>query len=52
MIDLSRRETDLVELMDDPDCDLDALRRTYAHFSTVNRLVAGWRPLYRRRSGR
>jgi 2-polyprenyl-3-methyl-5-hydroxy-6-metoxy-1,4-benzoquinol methylase len=49
MIDLSRRETDLVELMDDPDCDLDALRRTYAHFSTVNRLVAGWRPLYRRR---
>ncbi|RKR73085.1 class I SAM-dependent methyltransferase [Frondihabitans australicus] len=49
MIDLSRRETALPELMDDPDCDLDALHRTYGHFVLVNRLVAGWRPLYRRR---
>jgi len=35
--------------MDDPDCDLAALRRTYAQFRVVNRLVAGWRPIYRRR---
>jgi 2-polyprenyl-3-methyl-5-hydroxy-6-metoxy-1,4-benzoquinol methylase len=47
--DLSRRETQAVELMDDPDCDLDALERTYRHFALVNGLVAGWRRVYRRR---
>lgn len=35
--------------MDDPDCDPVALGRTYAAFRTVNRLVAGWRGLYRHR---
>ena len=48
-VDLRRRETVVVELMDDPDCDLAALRRTYARFALVNRLVAGWRRLYRQR---
>lgn len=37
------------ELMDDPDCDEAALRLTYGHFALVNRLVAGWRTVYRRR---
>lgn len=48
-LDLSRRETELPELMDDPDCDLDRLRLTYARFRYVNRVVAGWRQVYRRR---
>ncbi|WP_423918962.1 class I SAM-dependent methyltransferase [Frigoribacterium sp. 2-23] len=45
-VDLARRATGLVELMDDPDCDLAALRRTYAVFPVVNALVAGWRRVY------
>lgn len=49
MIDLATRDRDLRELMDDPDCDLVALRRTYAQFRVINRLVAGWRRLYCRR---
>ena len=48
MTDLARRDRDLRELMDDPDADLAALRRTYAQFRLVNRLVAGWRRIYRR----
>lgn len=47
-IDLSRRAVALTELMDDPDCDRAALKRTYARFAPVNRLVAGWRTVYRR----
>ena len=39
----------LRELMDDPCCDLAALRRTYARFDVVNSLVAGWAATYRRR---
>lgn len=49
MPDLRRRATDLQELMDDPACDLTALRRTYAQFRIVNRLVSGWGHLYRSR---
>jgi 2-polyprenyl-3-methyl-5-hydroxy-6-metoxy-1,4-benzoquinol methylase len=49
MIDLSRRETEASELMDDPACDDEALSRTYAHFALVNRLVSGWRAVYRGR---
>lgn len=44
--DLTRRDTALQELMDDPACDLTALRRTYAQFARVNALVAGWRRVY------
>ncbi|MBB4693117.1 methyltransferase domain-containing protein [Paractinoplanes abujensis] len=43
------RDTVSRELMDDPGCDLDRLERTYRQFTTVNRLVSGWRRLYRRR---
>lgn len=42
------RETGMLELMDDPACDLAALHRTYAQFGTVNALVAGWRRVYLR----
>lgn len=44
--DLAARERDERELMDDPDCDVGALRRTYALFQPINRLVAGWRRIY------
>ncbi|WP_375431543.1 class I SAM-dependent methyltransferase [uncultured Friedmanniella sp.] len=47
--DLRHRETAVVELMDDPDCDLVALRRTYGRFALVNRLVASWHRTYRQR---
>ncbi|GAA4677497.1 methyltransferase domain-containing protein [Frondihabitans cladoniiphilus] len=46
---LGRREVDGRELMDDPACDLAALRRTYDHFALVNRLVSGWSAIYRQR---
>lgn len=45
---LDRRATDLPELMDDPDCDLEQLRLTYERFDVVNRLVSGWRRTWRR----
>lgn len=45
-VDLARRDTVAVELMDDPDCDLTALTATYRHFALVNRLVSGWRSVY------
>jgi 2-polyprenyl-3-methyl-5-hydroxy-6-metoxy-1,4-benzoquinol methylase len=48
MIDLARRDRTVVELMDDPDADLAALRRTYRQFRLVNRLLSGWRRRYRR----
>ncbi|OUE24963.1 class I SAM-dependent methyltransferase [Clavibacter michiganensis] len=48
-MDLARRDAELTELMDDPDCDPAALDRTYARFRVVNRMVAGWRGVYRSR---
>ena len=45
--DFSRRELHTPELMDDPDCDLGALNRTYEQFDRVNALVAGWPLVYR-----
>lgn len=47
--DLSRRGVGLVELMDDPGCDLGLLNATYRAFPVVNGLVAGWRRAYLRR---
>jgi 2-polyprenyl-3-methyl-5-hydroxy-6-metoxy-1,4-benzoquinol methylase len=43
------RETQLLELMDDPDCDLRRLENTYRLFGPMNRVVSGWRRLYRDR---
>jgi len=45
---LRRRAGHLRERMDDPTCDPERLRATYAQFGAVNRLVSGWRLLYRR----
>ena len=45
---LRERDADAAELMDDPDCDLAALERTYADFRWVNAAVAGWRRTYLR----
>ncbi|MEV4702413.1 class I SAM-dependent methyltransferase [Actinoplanes sp. NPDC049316] len=45
---LTRRDTEVREFMDDPDCDPDRLQHTYQHFSTINRLLSGWRSIYRR----
>lgn len=47
-VDLRRRETSALELMDDPACDENALRKTYGHFALVNRVVSGWHAVYRR----
>ncbi|MCI2238588.1 class I SAM-dependent methyltransferase [Paenibacillus sp. TRM 82003] len=44
---LRERDRDAVELMDAPDCDPEALARTYARFRLVNAVVAGWWATYR-----
>lgn len=44
---LDRRADDLAERMDDPECDLALLRRTYRDFRYVNALISGWRGIYR-----
>lgn len=33
--------------MDDPACDRKKLERTYANFALINRVLAGWRLLYK-----
>lgn len=45
---LAARDTELEELMDDPDCDPVRLAATLRRFDTVNRLFAGWGTVYRR----
>lgn len=44
---LSARDERLAELMDDPDCDPDRLRRTLRGFRVVNRVVSRWGRVYR-----
>nr|WP_274635993.1 methyltransferase domain-containing protein [Microbacterium bovistercoris] len=44
---LAVRDDRLAELMDDPACDPQRLRRTLERFDLVNRLVAGWAGVYR-----
>lgn len=44
---LSRRDRELRELMDDPQCDPQKLSLTYARFDTVNRLISAWGRVYR-----
>jgi len=45
---LRERAVDAVEIMDDPHCDAETLRRTYANFRYVNAVVSGLRHTYRR----
>ncbi|QIK62853.1 methyltransferase domain-containing protein [Leucobacter viscericola] len=44
---LAVRDPDLRELMDDPECDKDRLRRTLQRFGVVNRAVSCWDGVYR-----
>lgn len=44
---LKHRDRQATEQMDDPNCDLGMLHRTYAQFHIVNRVVAGWQRTYR-----
>jgi 2-polyprenyl-3-methyl-5-hydroxy-6-metoxy-1,4-benzoquinol methylase len=44
---LAERDRDARELMDDPSCDAETLRRTYARFALVNAVVSGQRAVYR-----
>lgn len=43
---LSDRNTAIREQMDDPDCSIDKLYKTYRRFSLVNKAVAGWGRIY------
>jgi 2-polyprenyl-3-methyl-5-hydroxy-6-metoxy-1,4-benzoquinol methylase len=45
---LRERAADAVEEMDRPDCDPKKLEQTYEQFALVNRMVSGWKGLYRR----
>lgn len=45
---LTKREVSLREKMDDPKCDPEKLRNTYAQFGAVNALVSGWDKVYGR----
>lgn len=44
---LRRRDVDLRELMDDPDCDPARLAATLRRFDLVNRAVGGWGAIWR-----
>ena len=44
---LRRRDPDIVERMDEPDCDPARLEATYRHFTLLNRCISGWGMLYR-----
>jgi len=48
-VSLRERETRVLEAMDDPACDVRRLESTYRRFRLVNRVVTGWRGLYRAR---
>lgn len=45
---LRARDTQIVELMDDPACDPERLAATLRRFDLVNRLVSGWGVVYRK----
>ena len=42
-----KREPELVEWMDRPDCDPLLLSNTYRQFTTINKLLSGWGTIYR-----
>jgi 2-polyprenyl-3-methyl-5-hydroxy-6-metoxy-1,4-benzoquinol methylase len=44
---LSKRNPGLVEWMDRPDCDRTLLFNTYQQFSRINRLLSGWKSIYK-----
>ena len=46
---LAHRQPELVEWMDKADCDLNQLHQTYRHFRIINRLLSGWKRVYKSR---
>ncbi|MCH8563608.1 methyltransferase domain-containing protein [Nesterenkonia sp. YGD6] len=48
-VNLSVRDAQLRELMDDPDCDPVRLDATLRRFHLINRLISGWNQVYRTR---
>lgn len=46
---LNQRYPSIKELMDDPDCDLEKLHATYNQFGTINRMLGGWKRIYKNR---
>ncbi len=46
---LAHRQPDLVEWMDKEDCNPQKLHRTYQQFKTINRLLSGWKRIYKTR---
>lgn len=44
---LSQRNPGIKEFMDDPDCDLKKLLATYNQFGTINRMLGGWKRIYK-----
>jgi len=46
---LPERNNLLTERMDDPACDRELLFNTYRQFSKINRLLSGWKQIYRSR---
>lgn len=45
---LKKRNEQLTELMDQPDCDRELLFNTYRQFATINRLISGWQRVYKK----
>lgn len=45
---LTRRNENLIEWMDRPDCDSNLLNNTYRQFTTINHLLSGWESIYKR----
>lgn len=43
-----KRDKNITELMDDPDCNPEKLLRTYKQFSFVNRMFSNWKKVYKR----
>jgi 2-polyprenyl-3-methyl-5-hydroxy-6-metoxy-1,4-benzoquinol methylase len=45
---LPQRNPELVEWMDRTDCSLKRLKNTYRYFSLINKLLSGWKGVYRK----
>lgn len=45
---LKKRNEQITEKMDQPDCDRELLFNTYQQFSTINRLISGWQRVYKK----
>lgn len=45
---LNKRNEQLTELMDQPDCDKHLLFNTYQQFTSINKLLSGWQRIYKK----